>query len=184
LRLIFEIWSSRLSLTALVVAGFLYLNSALFRLEMFQSPANLIAGFAESTIVLLAHFSLLASVAFYARHVLLDATGRLKVHIDPDRKGKAKRAKLKVVKSEKHEETNRPAVPASKPSEPSRFGSTPAASSPVAKPGATIAKNNISAPEEEYDEDDDDDYGGSNLSKSERRRLKKLARREQQRRAA
>src|SRR5438552_617932 len=44
LRLIFEIWSSRLSLTALVLAGFLYFNAALLQLETLKFPATLIEG--------------------------------------------------------------------------------------------------------------------------------------------
>jgi hypothetical protein len=183
MRLVFELWSSRLSLTALVLAGFLYLNAALLQLEMLKSPATLIAGVAESTIILLAHFSLLAAIGFYARHVLLDATGRLKVHIDPDRKGKSKRAKLKVVKSDVGQAAL-PAKTAAKPPEPARFGSSPSANASAAKPGAAITKSSISSPDEDDDEDEDDNSYGSNLSKSERRRLKKLARREQQRRAA
>ena len=183
MRLTFEVWSSRLSLTALVLAGFLYLNAALLQLEMLTSPATLIEGVAESTIILLAHLALLFAVGFYARHVLLDATGRLKVHIDPDRKGKSKRAKLKVVKTDVGQ-ASLPAKTPAKPTDPTKFGASPAASASAARPGAAITNSTLSSPDEDDDEDEDDNSYGSNLSKSERRRLKKLARREQQRRAA
>jgi len=175
LRLAVEVWSSLLSFAALLLAALLYLCGALFQLQTLRVPATMVAGTVESTVIMLAHLSLLMSIGLYARHVFLDATGRLKVHIDPDRKGK-KRAKLKVVKAEKTEP--RSAAATSKPSESPKFGAVPAAG--AAKPGAAISKNTISSSHAEYD---DDDYDDDNLSKSERRRLKKLARREQRRAA-
>jgi hypothetical protein len=192
LRLVFELWNSRLSLTALLVAGFLYCDSALLKLEIIQAPANLITGTLESTLTLLAHFSMLAAVSFYARHVLLDASGRLKVHIDSDRKSKSKRAKLKVVKTDSkprqaagtQSTTASPLKPEAPTKADSSYHSTVAPSSTATKPGVTISKNNLASPDDYDDEDDEEEYGNSNLSKSERRRLKKLARREQQRRAA
>ncbi|HEY2415084.1 MAG TPA: hypothetical protein VGI40_22765 [Pirellulaceae bacterium] len=193
MRLVFELWNSRLSLTALLVAGFLYCDAALLELEIIQAPANLISGTLESTLTLLAHFSLLAAVGFYARHVLLDASGRLKVHIDTDRKGnKSKRSKLKVVKAESKQRsaatpqptTTNPHQGDAPPRASSSYQSTAAPNSMAAKSGVTISKNNLTSPDGYDDEEDDDNYGDSNLSKSERRRLKKLARREQQRRAA
>ncbi len=182
LRLMFELWSSRLSLTALLVAGFLYFDASLFELEVLQPPIALIDGLIESMLTLLGHFSLLAAVGFYGRHVLLDASGRLKVNLNAERKSKVKRAKLKVVKTE--EKPQPVAAPApSKSNEPVKFGA-PAASVTAAKPAASIAKSNLSAPiDDDEDEDDEEDYGDSNLSKSERRRLKKVARREQRRAA-
>jgi hypothetical protein len=190
LRLIFELWNSRLSLTALLVAGFLYCDAALFELDIIQSPAVLIEGVIESTLVLLAHLALLSSVSFFARHVLLDASGRLKVHIDPDRKNKARKTKLKVVKAEKVEsaKTRTPApTPGVAASEPVKFGATANASNgavlAAGKSSVAINKANLAEPADDEDDEEDDEYGGSNLSKSERRRLKKLARREQRRAA-
>lgn len=204
LRLVVELWHSRLSLTALLVAGFLYFDAALFELQMLQSPAALISGFVESTLVLLAHLSLLAAVGLYARHVLLDASGRLKVHLDAERKTKVKRTKLKVVKTDKVEEPKaKPAAagPAAKPrpvaaettveaekpaklADSLKFGSSVSSPSAASKPGVSVAKSNLSKPmDDDEDEDEDDEYGGSNLSKSERRRMKKEARREQRRAA-
>jgi len=190
LRLVFELWNSRLSLTALLVAGFLYFDAALFELEMLQAPVALIQGFVESTLILTADLSLLAAVGLYARHVVLDATGRLKVHIDSERKTKAKRTtKLKVVKSEKAEPAAKPvAAPAKtsaqpeKAAEPLKFGSA-APTSNAAKPGAAITKSNLTAPADDEEDEDDEEYGDENLSRSERRRMKKVARRDQRRAA-
>ena len=190
LRLVFELWSSRLSLTALLAAGFLYCDAALLELEMVQTPVSLIAGTIESTLAMLGHFSLLAMVTFYARHVVLDAAGRLKVSIDSERKSKSKRTKLKVAKprvAAAEQTTSNTATkpqPSAASSGMSASGSQNSASGSMVKPGVAITKNNLTSPDEYEDEDDDEDYGGGNISKSERRRLKKLARREQQRRAA
>jgi hypothetical protein len=159
--------------------------------DMLSAGTPLAQTVAESTVTLLAHLALAAAVGFYARHVYLDAAGRLKVHIDPDRKrGKPKsRAKLKVVKDEKPAGSEQPAEKSApkpavtKPAEPARHGGGAA----TARPGASISKSSLSAPQYDGDDDDDDDasdYGGERLSKSERRRLKKLARQSNQRRAA
>jgi hypothetical protein len=180
LRLLFEIWPSRLGVFAIVTSASLYVAAALLQLGIIQSPANLVEGLAQSTLTLSAHFTLLASIGFYARHVLLDANGRLKVHIDPDRRHKSKRAKLKVVAAPKP----RPAAAVSTPatSEPSKFGGS--STSPSAKPTPAITKATITSPANDDDEDDDADDGEyAHLSRSERRRLKKLARREQRRAA-
>jgi predicted FMN-binding regulatory protein PaiB len=117
---------------------------------------------------------------------VVHATGRLKVHIDPAARTKSKRAKLKVVKSEKANDASKggqaavPAKTVAKPAEPARFGASPAAG--AVKPGASISKGNLSSQDDDQDDEDDDEYG-SGISKSERRRLKKLARREQRRAA-
>jgi hypothetical protein len=195
-----EIWSSLPSFSALSVAGLLYLVAAMMQLEMLQTSLPLVNSVAESTVIMLAHLALASSVALYARHVHLDAQGRLKVHIDPDKKkgkkGKS-RAKLKVVKEEK-DETQPAAKPAAKPASPSEpakpavqprfgWGSTSAASNPPPKAGAAISKSAASSADYDDDEDEDDEeesLGGQKLSRAERKRLKKLARRDQQRKAA
>src|SRR5262249_30676588 len=78
-RVALEVCSSRLGPLALLTASALYITAALLHLQIFSLPTTLAPGLAESTIILLAHFSLLSAVAFNARHVLLDASGRLKV---------------------------------------------------------------------------------------------------------
>jgi hypothetical protein len=179
-RLAIEIWPSLPSFAALCTSGLLYLFSGLFQLDMLSAATSpLAAAVIESTIALLAHLSLLAAVGLFARHVLLDAGGRLKVHIDPEKK-KAKskhKAKLKVVKEEREPKTAAP-TPAAKPGQPA----TAASATANARPGAAISKGSLSSPDDE--EDEDDAYEDDRLSKSERRRLKKLARRDGQRRAA
>jgi len=186
LRLAFEIRSSLLSLASLLAAGGLYIYAALVQLDVLAAPVVLAPGVVQSSTVLFANLALLGTVGFFARHVFVDATGRLKVHIDPAARSKSKRAKLKVVKSEKASETSKtaqaavPAKTTGKPSEPARFGSSPAAG--AAKPGTSINKSNLSSQDDDEDDEDDDEYG-SGISKSERRRLKKLARREQRRAA-
>jgi hypothetical protein len=191
IRLAIEVWPSLPSFAALLLAGLLYLVGGLMQLEMLPAATPLGQSVAETTVALLAHWALAAAVGLFARHVYLDATGRLKVHIDPDKRRASKskgRAKLKVVKEASAAESNRPAEqpavrPAAATSEPARFG----AASTAARPGASISKSSLSAPkygDDDEDEEDASDYGGEKLSRSERRRLKKLARQNGQRRAA
>lgn len=188
-RLAIELWPSLASFAALATGAVLYLCSGLMQLGVLAPADPLVATVVESTVTLVAHVSLLAATGLYARHVYLDAQGRLKVHIDPDKKRpKPKRSKLKVVKEDKAASEQATDKPVARPAaatysreEPVQFGST-GGSSP--KVGASISKGSLSSPEYDDGEDEEDDYGGERLSKSERRRLKKLARREQQRRAA
>jgi hypothetical protein len=192
LRLAIELWSSLASFASLAVASLLYTTAALIQLDMVPLANPLLAPVVESTITMLAHVALLTTLGLYARHVYLDAQGRLKVHIDPDlKKGKSKnRTKLKVIKADKQSDSTdqpKPAVAAtSTPLGSFKFGSSTAnASAPLAKASASLSKSNVSSQDQDDEDDEDaDDAYGSNLSKSERRRLKKLARRDQQRRAA
>jgi hypothetical protein len=186
LRLAFEIRSSLLSLMSLLAAGGLYVYASLMQLDVLAAPVVLAPGVAQTSTVLFANLALLGTVGFFARHVYLDATGRLKVHIDPTARSKSKRTRLKVVKSEKASDASKagqaalPAKTTGKPAESARFGASPAAG--AAKPGASLSKSNLSSQADDEDDEDDDSYD-SGLSKSERRRLKKLARREQRRAA-
>jgi hypothetical protein len=187
LRLAFEVWSSRLGTLALSTASALYITAALLQLQIITIPPTLAPGLAESTVILLAHFFLLSAIAFNARHVLLDAGGRLKVHIDPDRRHKSKRAAKPrpaasdTKRSVAEDQKSRPAV-AGTVGEASRFGSS--ATYSASKPAVSITKATVTSPADTDDEDDDsDDSQYAGLSRSERRRLKKLARREQRRAA-
>ena len=178
IRLAIEIWPSIPSFAALSIAALLYLFSGLFALDMLTPSASpLVASVAESSIAMLAHLSLVSAIGLYARHVVLDAAGRLKVHIDPDKKKpKAKsKAKLKVVKEDREEPAKKQAAGA-----PPAKTSAPAPAATANKPGASISKSSVSS--SEYDDEEDEDYDGE-TSKSERRRLKKMARREQRRAA-
>jgi hypothetical protein len=201
IRLAIEVWSSLTSFAALSIAGLFYVLSMLATLEMLPQAGPLVDSVIGSSLVLLAHVAAVSAIALYARHVYLDAGGRLKVHIDPDKKKPAKksRAKLKVVKAEREEsEERRPAkstTAAEKSSGEKSSGDktssdktsskptlTFGASSGSGKATATIAKSAAASTADDEDEDDED--GDSSLSRSERRRLKKLARREGTRRAA
>jgi hypothetical protein len=176
LRLAIELWPSKVSFAALVVAVLLYGYRGLVQLEVVASPIWMAAGLVESTALMLAHVWLLGAVGIYARHVYLDATGRLKVHIDPDRKKKARKAKLKVVKADKPEA--KPATDSAKVGQPAKPSAAPSVSTP--KSVVSITRGSLTSPDDD-DEDEDESY--SDMSKSERRRLKKLARREQRRAA-
>ncbi len=182
LRLAFEVFASRLATMFLITAGLLYTTAALLQLQIITAPATLTAGLAESTIILLAHFSLLAAVGFNARHVLLDAGGRLKVHIDPDRRRKTKRAAARPRATAStgsgvlggNQQSSATGIPTAKDSR----------TLPASKPTVAITKSTLTSPPDSGDEDDDsDDEAYAGLSRSERRRLKKLARREQRRAA-
>lgn len=192
IRLAMEVWPSLPSFGLLLLAGLLYLCGGLIQLEMLPTATPLGQSVAESTVAMLAHLALVASIGFYARHVFLDASGRLKVHIDPDKKKAAKvksRARLKVVKEDKAESdqpvekpTLKPAAaPSSKPAEPAKFG---APAGTTAKSGATLSKSQPAYDDEDDEDEDESEFGGEKLSKSERKRLKKLARQTPQRRAA
>lgn len=190
IRLAIEVWSSVPALTSLAVACLAYFLSGMATLDMLPASGPLVASVVQSLILLLAHVALLAAVALFARHVYLDATGRLKVHIDPDKKKQTKkpRAKLKVVKAEKSSsDDSATAAPAAKPaaasSAPVKFQASPP-SGPLAGKLAA-AKTAASANDDDEDDADEDGEEGANLSRAERRRLKKMARRDgQQRRAA
>jgi len=198
IRAAIEVWASLPAVASLAIGGLLYVVAGMLQLGMLQTSLPLVNSVVDSTVIMLAHLAILSAVSLYARHVHLDAQGRLKVHIDPDKKKgkKAKsRAKLKVVKEEKTEAepagksaAKTAAAEAGKAATQPRFGwGSGASSTPPAKAGAAISKS--SAASADYDEDDDEDEddesdGGQKLSRAERKRLKKMARRDQQRRAA
>ena len=200
IRLAIEVWQSLPAFTALAVAGLCYLLAGLATLEMLPQQGPLVDSVVRTTILLVGHVGLFSAVALYARHVVLDAGGRLKVHIDPDknRKSKAKtKARLKVVKEEsqvkksekidKTEKTEAKPVAASGDKASSTGGPLKFAmgGSAPAKAAATISKASAAASNDDEDEDEEDDADGDQkLSRAERRRLKKLARRDVQRRAA
>jgi hypothetical protein len=202
IRAAIEVWPSLPSFASLAVAGLLYLVAGMLLVGMFQATSGLVNSVVASTVILLAHVALTSAVGLYARHVHLDAQGRLKVHIDPDRKkGKKKsKAKLKVVKEERTEDEQPDFKPAARPAasaEPAKPATTPRfgwgssvgssnSNSNPPKAAASISKPATSGDDDDDDAEDDDDdaYGNQKLSRAERKRLKKLARREQQQRRA
>jgi MFS family permease len=193
IRLAIEIWPSLAAIAGLAAAGLLYLLAGLGVLDMLPERGPLVDSVVRTSLALLAHVSLVSSIALYARHVYLDATGRLKVHIDPDKKRGVKKpkARLKVVKPDKETADSPPAKPAAAADKspaaapPLKFGAAsnqPKAGAAIARPASPMAAS--SADYEDEEEDEDESYGGERLSRAERRRLKKLARRDGQRRAA
>lgn len=191
IRVGIEIWPSLPAFSALSTATLLYFLGGMAALEVITADSPLVASTVASSLVLLAHIAVASTVLLYARHVHLDAQGRLKVHIDPSKRKKAKpksRAKLKVVKEDRSESTDKAGdKPATKPAAAAntqpRFGQGSSGTQP-AKAAATVTKPPVSSGYDDSDEDEDGEEGDDRMSKSERRRLKKMARREQGRRAA
>jgi hypothetical protein len=192
IRATIEVWNSLPSLAAIAIAGLAYFLAALATLGMLPASGPLVGSVVHSLLLMIAHVSLVSAVALYSRHVYLDATGRLKVHIDPDKKKQPKktRTRLKVVKEEKSETAVTTATPpAAKPaaasSAPVKFqASPPSSGGPLAGKLAaakTAASTNYDDEDDDGEEEGDD---GERLSRAERRRLKKLAKRDGQRRAA
>ncbi|HUE73810.1 MAG TPA: hypothetical protein VMP01_23220 [Pirellulaceae bacterium] len=186
-RLAIETWHSVGSFSALSIAAVLYLLAGMTALGWLTFPGYLLATVLETSLEMIAHVTLLTGLLLYARHVHLDAQGKLPLRLrtqGPKPKRKS-RPKLAVVSSDAKEEGGERKAAAKSTTQPaaaSKVPSTaPAASS---RPGPLAAKVAASV---SHDDDDDDasdagDDGDEQLSKSERRRLKKLMR--QQRRAA
>ncbi|WP_254512334.1 hypothetical protein [Anatilimnocola floriformis] len=212
-RAAFEIWSSSLSIVGSSLAALLYFACIAFQLEMTPPLGDaVLTTVVRNSVELLAHVSLVSSVLLYARHVHLDAQGRLMISADgaanPKKKPKSK-AKLAVVaddeekvekkttakdtakdKDKKEPEKKEAAAPAA-PAKPAaasaaaglKFGSSTAPAASASIGKVTPATTNKQADDDDEDEDEDED---DSVSKSDRKRLKKMARREAQqgRRAA
>ncbi len=185
IRLGIETWHSLASFAALSVAAVLYLVAGMTGVGWITLPGYLLATVLETSLIMLAHVTLLTGLLLYARHVHLDAQGKLPLRLrsqgqKPKRKS---RAKLGVVSSEEDKDGGRENKVAAKGTSAS---TSHAASSSSVRPGPLAAKVAAAASHDDDDDDDDADEDASGgdepLSKSERRRLKKLMR--QQRRAA
>lgn len=210
-RAAFEIWSSSLAVVGTSLAALLYFACIALQLEMTPMLGDVVlTTVVQSSLTLLAHVTLVSSVLLYARHVHLDAQGRLLVAADGATKAKKKtksKAKLAVVSEDEEKETKadkKTAVAAKdakdkKEPEKKEAAAPAAAAKPAAATGlkfgsaaaptasASIGKSTAAAmSSQDDDEEDEDEDEDDSLSKSERRRLKKLARREGQqgRRAA
>ena len=211
IRLGLELRQSVPAFSALAISALLCFLGTLTTFGAIPLYGPLVDSVVHTSITMLAHVAILSAAALYARHVYLDATGRLKVSIDPEKKKPTKpkpRTKLKIVKDEsavtesKASKTaaSKPAVAASAksavaasakptakvaaPATPLKFNAGPAAKgAQAAKAGASISQANQS---DAYDEDEDGDSenSGQRLSRAERRRLKKLGHRDEHRKAA
>lgn len=187
-RLAVETWHSVGSFAALSIAAVLYLLAGMSALGWLTFPGYLLATVLETSLVMIAHVTLLTGLMLYARHVHLDAQGKLPLRLrtqGPKPKRKS-RAKLGVVSSDDKEEGGERRV-AAKSTGSVASGSKPPSTAPAAassRPGPLAAKvaASVSHDDDEDDASDAGDDGDEQLSKSERRRLKKLMR--QQRRAA
>lgn len=200
-RAAFEIWSSFLAVASMSCAALLYFACIGLQLGLLPALGDVVlTNVVASSLALVGHVSLVCGVLLYARHVHLDAQGRLLVNAEPKAKKKPKsKAKLAVVadddekadkkatakKDEKKEpekkETAAPAAANKTAVSGLKFGSS---ASPQAS--ASISSKTNTAPAKQDEDEDEDEDDDSLASKAERRRLKKLARREGQqgRRAA
>jgi hypothetical protein len=194
-RLSCELWPSLEAFGALAVAAMLYVGSAVCHFGLVQFDSLLLGTVVGTLATLLAHGALVYSIGLFARHVHLDAQGRLLVDAQPAKKKSRSRAKLSVVAADDADEKPRKKSAAKnsgdeQDKEPTKTasGNTVGAAISAAASKPAIAKPTLAAVTDADDEDDSDeemyDDNGNKLSKSERRRLKKMARREQQRRAA
>lgn len=206
-RAAFEIWSSSLAVVGGSITALLYFACIALQLGMTPPLSDVVlTTVVHSSLTLLAHVSLVSSVLLYARHVHLDAQGRLMVTTDGATKTKKKpksKAKLAVIADDDEKETKsdkKSAVVAKDKKEPEKkeAAAPVAAAKPTAAAGlkfgsssaptasASIGKTTATANNQDDDDEDEDEDADDSLSKSERRRLKKLARREGQqgRRAA
>jgi hypothetical protein len=198
-RAAFEIWSSLLAVISMSCAALLYFACVALQLELTPPLGDVVLQHViTSSLTLLAHVSLVVGVLLYARHVHLDAQGRLLVNAEPKSKKKPKsKAKLAVVADDDEKADKKTAAKKDEKKEPEKK-ETPAANKPAAAGGlkfgssatpqasASIGKSSAAASNNQDDDEDEDEDDDSLSAKAERRRLKKLARREGQqgRRAA
>jgi hypothetical protein len=201
-RAAFEIWSSLLAVISMSCAALLYFACIGLQLEMVPLGDAVLTNVVASSLTLVAHVTLVYGVLLYARHVHLDAQGRLLVNAEPKAKKKPKsKAKLAVVadddekadkkaagkKDDKKEAEKKEAAAPAAASKPAAASGLKFGSSSSTQASASISSKTNSSPAKQDDDDEDEDEDDDSLSsKAERRRLKKLARREGQqgRRAA
>ncbi|MGI8982796.1 MAG: hypothetical protein ACR2FY_26470 [Pirellulaceae bacterium] len=206
-RLGIETWHSLSAFSSLAIAAVLYLVAGMAALGLWTITSQLVSTVFVSSITLVAHVAVIATLALYARHVCLDAAGKLPLRLraKDGKKKKKSKAKLSVVRTDDAEDESadkqESAKPAAAPAAANSFkdgkagiskatlnSPKPTMQSNGAKPGPLASKLAVSSAAKDDEEDDDEeseDYDSDEqMSKSERRRLKKLARREQMRRAA
>ena len=196
--LAFELWPSLEAFGLFAAAATLSVVAVVVELGLLPLQGELLSTVVGTTVVMLAHGTLVYSLLLYARHVHLDAQGRLLVAVEKAKRKKTRSsAKLAVVGSEDAAEPRRKKG-ASADKATSTAGKDAAAEGTAgsgAKPaGASISAATLKSPSTtkplsvaERDEDDED-ADGDKPSRAERRRLKKLAQqgdsRGEQRRAA
>lgn len=208
LRASLEIWASLPAVVAGSCAALLYFASIAVQLQMAPLPGgHVLHVVIGSSLLMLAHVSLVSCVLCYARHVHFDAQGRLMVTVDTTTKKKKpkSKAKLAVVSDDEADKKPAPAAKkdqdkkeaekkepekkeaaATKPAPPTAASSLKFGSSSAPTASASISNKTNSSPAKYEDDEDEEDADDDLGTKADKRRLKKLAKREaqQQRRAA
>ncbi len=196
LRLLFEVRQCRMAMLAIFgVAG---LWSASLAIEFGWIPVREYGAVIATGCRLAGQVTLLASIAVYARHVLLDAEGLLKIRQqkakkeNPVRKAKAAETQSSTVSSSSAAQSYRTDTAHKaaekrtdlQPGAPSRGTSGYATS--ASSTGSSLSSNRNQNDDEEddrysgyEDEDDDSTYGNRKLSKAERKKIRKQMRRQQ-----
>ncbi len=186
LWLAIELWPSLEAFSTLALAAALYMLAAVAAVGLLPLEGTLVSVVAQTTVLMLAHATLVYSLTLFARHVHLDAQGRLLVNVEPVKRKKAKsRAKLAVVADDGAAEPKRKRT-SSKAAAADETDAKPAGASISAATLKSPAAGKLSVAGGDDSEGADDEQDGAKMSRAERRRLKKLAQEtgEQQRRAA
>jgi hypothetical protein len=170
-----ELWPSLEAFSTLAVAAALYMLATVAQIGLLPLEGTLLSVVAGTTALMVAHGTLVYSLTLFARHVHLDAQGRLMVNVEPVKRKKTKsRAKLAVVgddgaEPKRKKAASKAAVAAGGDSETKPAGASISAAtlkSPAAGKQLSVAGD---------DEDSEDNDDSAKLSRAERRRLKKLA---------
>jgi hypothetical protein len=186
LRLALELRPSVVSLGMLALAAGLYLAAATCGMGWLTSGRPDHDALLVSSLPLVAHGLLLGTMLWYARHVYLDAAGRLLVRIEanPPAAGKKRRLGRWGRGSEAQPGAENVAGDAAALSPRGGAADTAPPSRPAMVRPATEANSARGPVPEDVAADDEAEAAEAPLSRSERRRLKRLGRDGQQRRAA
>jgi hypothetical protein len=188
IRLAIETWHSVGSFATLSLAALLYLAAGMMAVGWLPLPGLMLATVIGTTLTMLAHVALISGLAIYARHVHLDAQGKLPLRLQAQssRPKKKSRPKPLVAAADRYAkpEAASPAA-AAKPTDAIGADASLRAASvgaSAARPGPLASRVAAAGNVDDEDEGDEDADVPQHLSKAERRRLKRLMR--QQRRAA
>ena len=185
-----ELWPSLEAFGAFAATGTLCVLALVAEAGLLPLEGQLLSTVVQTSVVMLTHGTLAYSLALYARHVYLDAEGRLLVQVERAKPKKSKSsAKLSVVTSDDGAESRR-----KKSSTADKAARKEAVADEERTAGASISAATLKSPANakplavaERDPDDDAPEE-EKLSRAERRRLKKLAQQgdghSEQRRAA
>lgn len=170
-----ELWPSLEAFSTLAVAAALYMLATVAQIGLLPIEGTLLSVVAGTTALMVAHGTLVYSLTLFARHVHLDAQGRLMVNVEPVKRKKTKsRAKLAVVgddgaEPKRKKAASKAAVAAGGDSETKPAGASISAA--TLKSPAAGKQLSVAGDGEDSEEIDD----SAKLSRAERRRLKKLA---------